>query len=136
VEPTLMCFCPDDVPEFSTTTRPKARKPHRCAECHRSVEPGEVYVRAVQKWEGEVSATVFCRDCYAWAMALCQAQRIVCECSGWPLGDLWDEIREFSSEHLGYDPSRDPEDEKDFLPGTPDPELAGFELRVDDGYGY
>ena len=100
-----MCYCPDDngVTDFSSTTYPVARKPHRCAECHTTIAPGTRYVRTAQKWEGEVSATTFCVDCDAWAGALCKAQAVVCGCSGWELR-LWGEIAEFSAEHLGYDP--------------------------------
>jgi hypothetical protein len=96
-------------------------------------------VRTAQKWEGEVSTALFCADCHAWAMALCQAQQIVCECSGWPLQDLWTEIAEFTREHLGYDPDREPdEDDEGDIPWQEarDPKLAGFTLRVDDGVGF
>jgi hypothetical protein len=118
-----MCFCPDESPEFAAQTRPRARKAHRCVECRRTIAVGEVYVREASKWEGEVSASVFCIDCHEWATALCAAQQLVCGCSGWLLGDLWCEIREFTREHLGYSPDVDDDDET--WVGQLAPELGG-----------
>jgi hypothetical protein len=103
-------------------------------ECGRSIDRGEVYVRTSQKWEGEVSTSVWCADCDAWATALCAAQRIVCDCSGWPIGDLWIEIADFCHEHLGYHPSW--EEDEDTVHFSPDPKLANVSFRVDDGVGY
>lgn len=129
-----MCYCDDDygVLDFQNTTRPRARKPHRCVECRRTIRPGEVYVRTVQKWEGDISASVFCVECDEWASALCKAQQIVCNCSGWELGNLWGEIREFTAEHLGYSADFDPEDpEACGYFGELDPKLIEPRAHVD-----
>jgi len=98
-----MCFCPDGQPDFYDVTHPKARKPHWCVECHVDILPGTRYARHTQKWEGSVSNTAFCVDCDAWAAALSKAQHAACGCSGWEYGCMWQEIAEFTDEHLGYD---------------------------------
>ena len=56
------------------------------------------------KWEGSVESHSTCVDCTAWSAALGTAQRTVCGCSGWLIGGMWDEIKEFTREHLYYDP--------------------------------
>lgn len=48
---------------FSCARRPKARKPHRCQECGREIEPGEHYERVAATWEGEFFTNVACAHC-------------------------------------------------------------------------
>lgn len=45
-------------PEFYTETRVRARKPHRCCETKRVINPGEMYWRIVGKWDGSL-------DCFS-----------------------------------------------------------------------
>jgi hypothetical protein len=140
-----VCFCLDLEPaEVCVRTRPRARKGYACSECDRPILPGQVHVREFQVNDGSASTTRFCVDCHAWAMALCRAQETVCGCSGWELGDLWQEVEEFSREHLGYDPSdRRPQREPGDEVFTLDPRLSGAAPTrgrglafVDDGIGY
>ena len=130
----VMCFCEDDLAAFRARTHPKARKPHACEECACTISPGTRYVRDVAKWEGDINVNVMCLDCAAWAGALCRAQDIVCGCSGWPIGALWNEIADFAREHLSYDP--DGEDDPDTVYYPPDPKLSGFTFSVVDGIGF
>lgn len=39
------CYCDYDYdgPSIHRVTNPKARKPHKCAECYRPILPGETY---------------------------------------------------------------------------------------------
>ena len=83
------------------------------------------------KWDGDISTTVSCVDCDAWAKTLCKAQAIGCGCSGWELGNLWGEIEEFTSMHLGYDVETGEESPDGF-----DPKLSKVKFSVEDGVGY
>lgn len=50
--------------------RPKARKPHECTQCGRTVEVGEVYYRPSGVFDGRVYSLVVCLQCEAFAKAL------------------------------------------------------------------
>lgn len=41
----------------------KARKPHRCDSCNRTIIPGEVYERQLQRDDNTVITWKGCRDC-------------------------------------------------------------------------
>lgn len=56
-----MCECV--TPEFFTERRVTARKPHRCEECRRPIVPGELYVKASGKWDGNLDSFGFCLFC-------------------------------------------------------------------------
>lgn len=59
-----MCMVDDDcMPEFYTERRPKARKQHRCGECRREIEPGERYMSANGKMDGEIFYEKMCLQC-------------------------------------------------------------------------
>lgn len=48
-------YC-DSPPAFYTEQRVKARKPHKCCETGRMIQPGEMYWRINGKWEGGLSS--------------------------------------------------------------------------------
>jgi hypothetical protein len=50
-------------PEFCNITYPKAKKPHRCDECHGPIFVGEKYRRLAGKWEGEFMVLCECPAC-------------------------------------------------------------------------
>ncbi len=59
-----MCECNlDNVPEFYERNIVKARKPHRCCECLREIEPSERYERASGKWDGDFETFATCGTC-------------------------------------------------------------------------
>ena len=58
-----MCHCDCDPPEFYNTSFVKARKPHRCCECCRTIEAGERYQSVTGKWEGDVDTYKTCSEC-------------------------------------------------------------------------
>ena len=99
-----MCTCPDDQADFTHYVRRKARTSHRCIECDCTIAPGTVYEHVAMGWEGTVESYSECVDCAAWGSAFARAQGVACGCSGWELGAMWDEIEEFTREHLYYDP--------------------------------
>ena len=56
-----MCDCEE--PDFYCNVVVKARKPHRCYECHRTIEPGMRYHRLSGKWNGDIESYSVCRWC-------------------------------------------------------------------------
>ena len=57
-------YC-DIAPEFYSEEKVKARKAHRCDECHRAIPIGTIYVKIAGKWDGEFQTYeqhVECRD--------------------------------------------------------------------------
>lgn len=100
-----MCTC--DIggsSDFYSVTYPRTRPERQCEECLEIIKPGDQYARHTQKHEGDIVSNVLCVDCDAWCEAFSAAQRRECGCSGWAFGSMWDVIREFTEEHLGYDP--------------------------------
>jgi RNase P subunit RPR2 len=59
------CYCDyGDAPEFySVYIVKRARKQHKCDECHGVVMPGETYEATSGKWGGDVSTFVTCKHC-------------------------------------------------------------------------
>jgi hypothetical protein len=54
----------NDMPAVYNETFPKARKQHKCCECHRDIQPGEKYQRSEGLWEGEWMTFKTCMLCY------------------------------------------------------------------------
>ena len=62
------CTCIDagydsDQPDFFTVKKPRARKVHKCNECARDIQPGEVYQRDSGKWFGKMLTFKICAAC-------------------------------------------------------------------------
>ena len=53
----------DDGPAFETQKECRARKSHRCDECRREIECGELYERYTGMWDGKISTYKTCTDC-------------------------------------------------------------------------
>jgi hypothetical protein len=78
---------------------------HRCEECDRTLQRGEVHRYVSGKWDGEMYSYRLCLDCSAWSHAFHEAhQRAEGYTCNPELGTLWEAIAEFVEEHLGYDP--------------------------------
>lgn len=52
--------------DFWTDIERKARKAHRCYECHRDIQPGETYTRSAGVWEGDFQCVKRCGHCIAY----------------------------------------------------------------------
>jgi hypothetical protein len=66
----------------------KARKPHRCGECHREIGKGELYERYTHKTDGSFGVEVTCGHCHeacAWLLR---------ECHGYMFGKVEEDLRE------------------------------------------
>jgi hypothetical protein len=51
-------------PSVSSEEFPKARKKHKCCECHREIAIGEKYQLVKGCWDGEWSKYKTCLPCY------------------------------------------------------------------------
>jgi hypothetical protein len=78
-----MCNCGDyEPPEFFRENKVKARKPHRCCECLRTIERGETYQKVCGKWDGSFDTYETCLGC----LDLARSVGVTC----WGFGDLID----------------------------------------------
>jgi hypothetical protein len=83
------CYCDfDNAPEFYNSSRPLAKKAHKCDECGRIINRGERYERATGKWDGEVSTAKTCVYCLM-ARDLIES---VALCFCWEHGNLHNNI--------------------------------------------
>lgn len=73
--------------EFYHDATRKARKQHKCCECHRVIEPRETYQRAAGKSDGNLWNYSTC--------FLCAEIREHFQCGrGWLFGSLWEDLGE------------------------------------------
>lgn len=88
---------------------PRARKEHRCGECHVMIQPGESYMRVNHLFDGKWGTDVRCAGCYFLAELIEET-----ECGGEGqilMGELSTEV----DEHVGpYIEERD-----EYEPGWP-----------------
>lgn len=57
-----MCSC--EMPTVFDAEARKARKPQRCCECRRTIEPGEIYEYAHGVWDHRGGSYHTCAQCY------------------------------------------------------------------------
>lgn len=60
---SLSCECDSDGPEFFDSREVRARKQHKCCECGKAIEKGEIYEYAVGKWDGDIDTFHTCEEC-------------------------------------------------------------------------
>ncbi len=53
-----------EVPIFYQEQPRRARKPHRCCECRRTIDAGEVYLNSFGVWEGTPREYCTCAECH------------------------------------------------------------------------
>lgn len=77
-------------------TRPRAKRPHTCAECRRTIDPGETYLR--ETFLNEDREMVTHKTC-----AHCEVARnwLSAQCGGWCYGGVEEDVREHCFGH-GY----------------------------------
>lgn len=76
----------DEGSEFCSTSTPRARVVHKCCECERAILPGELYERAVNKYQGDLATSKTCLDCVSIREAFF--------CEGWYYGQIWEHLHE------------------------------------------
>ncbi len=75
--------------KFSSSREVKARKPHHCGECHRTIAAGERYVKTAGKSaDGDFFSETTCLHCEA------ASGWLVRECNGYIFGQVEEELRE------------------------------------------
>lgn len=95
------CYCDYDAPSVFSSKTVAARKPHRCDECPRVIQPGERYLYSFGVWDGYPSSHYTCSDCR-------EIQRFVTgnlPCFCWESGNLIEGAKEAISE--AYSRARD-----------------------------
>lgn len=78
---------------FSHTRMVRARRPHRCCECSRTIMPGEVYERTKALYEGRFDTYHACAHCVpakAWLSD---------NCGGYVFMGVWEDIAEHVQEY-------------------------------------
>lgn len=55
----------DTMPSVYACDTRKARKAHRCCECHGTIQPGESYFYQHGIWDGQPGAWKTCAECFA-----------------------------------------------------------------------
>lgn len=91
----MSCFCDYDPAEFYHAQRRKARKPHKCDECRRAIQPGETYEHARGKWEGDVGTFDTCCRC----LALRDFVQAHVPCFCWAHGNMIEDATETADEY-------------------------------------
>ncbi len=76
-----------EIAECFFESSPIAKKPHKCCECGRIIEPGEKYIRESGKWTGEFSVYKTCIDCFS------VREEMFCE--GYLYTTLWENVCEY-----------------------------------------
>ena len=77
-----------EVADFHTSTERKAIKEHKCCECGRTINRGEIYEYVSTKYDGDIDTFKTCLDCLS--------IRWVFFCNGW----LYEGMKEYLWEHL------------------------------------
>ena len=75
-----------DAGDFTRVKNRKARKEHKCGECHRIINPGETYEYSVIKFQGDIGTHKMCLDCLSVRGAFF--------CNGCYTEGLWEELAE------------------------------------------
>jgi hypothetical protein len=76
-----------DQPSFHSRAWRKARKPHKCYECRRTIQPGELYEHFSGKWEHGIDTYSTCAECQNIRASLYCGQE-------WTFGCLWEDVEE------------------------------------------
>jgi len=92
---TDKCACPlvdlwGEFPDFYHAEKPKARKQHKCCECGKTIEPGEIYERVASKYDGAVLTLKTC--------LVCAEIRETLFCEGFVHESMMDDLGEFVRE--------------------------------------
>lgn len=102
-----MCDIDFDPPSFYHSTTRRARKIHRCIECHGPIPPGTRYLHVFGVWDGDASGMHTHLECYElWEFV----RDVVCGGEGAIThGGLYEECRHAADEYglCGYDEERD-----------------------------
>jgi len=88
-----------DSPTFYSEKTRKAKKIHKCGECHREILPGEKYLYCCGTWDNFTQHKI-CSHCRVGAEWLNQ------ECGGYIFTEIAEELWEHAQEGYGWLPAR------------------------------
>ena len=80
----------NDQPALFSEKMVKARKEHKCCECHEPIKPGNIYELVKGLWQGDWGTYKTCRVC-------AQIRKDFMSC-GWIYGGLWEALRDSLAE--------------------------------------
>ena len=87
----------DSNPGFVHERMRKARKTHKCSECHRVIAINEIYVYVTGVWDGEFSSFKTCVDCASLRNEFF---------SSYIFEHVWEDFKEYVSECDGNIPEK------------------------------
>lgn len=91
-----MCiYIDDDEGTLLSNGGRRARKPHRCDECSRTIEPREQYQYWTSVYDGNITTMRMCAHC--WATIDAGAQMTGC-----PRNWYWDMVFDLNDEECGF----------------------------------
>lgn len=82
-----------DGPSCSKEETRKARKIHKCCECHKEIKKGQKYQYESGIWDGKPESYKICLDCLS--------MRDTFFCGGWVYGEIWSDLWNHLSENDG-----------------------------------
>lgn len=71
-------------PSFIDDELRRARKEHRCSECHQTIGRGEKYESATGMWDGRINTFKTCLTCVEIRQHF--------GCGGWVYGQVWSDL--------------------------------------------
>ena len=95
-------LCEDyERPQFYLSRNIKARKEHKCNECHCQINKGDIYENVSGKWDGQIETFKTCRLCIALKNYTLDNIRCTCWNHGTLIQDCIESIREHKIDSPG-----------------------------------
>ena len=94
------CYCDGDPPSVISIVSRKARKPHRCCECGRTIHAGEKYEHVWGIWDSRPDTFNTCHLCTDLRELV--AHSVPCFC--WNYGNMREDAIETLREYAGEAP--------------------------------
>lgn len=82
----------DGCAEFHSVSVSKARKEHRCEECHQVIPVGSYYQKVAGKYDGDFFSIKTCM--------VCAEIRNAFTCGALNYGEFWEEMRQYGFEQM------------------------------------
>jgi len=96
-----MCSCDYEPASVYVARTLRARIPHRCEECNRTIRPGEDYERVFGVWDGHLNTFHTCPHCVALRTYMQNHVPCFCWAHGHTVEDVLDTLEEYAHEAPG-----------------------------------
>lgn len=93
-----MCDCDDNSPKVCGQMTRRARKPHRCSECRRTIAKGETYQETSGLWDGGWETFRWCIHCVESCKIINTSLKDFCFC----YGSLWEATTNVGSDSYNW----------------------------------